>query len=127
MLRADRAPSAMENSGEQLLDVLQRLEIQYGPIRGCHRREQRGRCQPGLELFAGWLVHQCEMTQAPATFPERAGSAYEEWAELAAVDGSGAGEPESKASIGGVIFSERICLPARRLRGSPIAMALLKP
>ena len=67
MLRADRAPSAMENSGEQLLDVLQRLEIQYGPHPGLpSTRAAWAVRRPGLELFAGWLVHQCEMTQAQA-------------------------------------------------------------
>ena len=52
---------------EQLLDVLQRLEIQYGPHPGLpSTRAGWAVRQPGLKRFADWLVHQCEMTQVQA-------------------------------------------------------------
>ena len=67
MLRADGGPSVVENSVEQLFDVLQRLETQYGPHPGLpSARAAWVVRQPGLERFASWLVHQCEMTQAQA-------------------------------------------------------------
>ena len=67
MLRADAARSAVEHPGEQLLDVLQRLEIQYGPHPGLPSTRAAWKIRhPGLQLFASWLVHECEMTQAQA-------------------------------------------------------------
>ena len=67
MLRADAVESLAGHPGEQLLDVLHRLEIQYGPHPGLPstRAPWIGR-QPGLERFASWLLCQCEMTQAQA-------------------------------------------------------------
>lgn len=65
MLRADAAIAVVEHPGEQLLDVLRRLEIRYGPHPGLPSTRAAWKIrQPGLQLFAGWLVHQCEMTQA---------------------------------------------------------------
>lgn len=65
MLRADTTHSMVDQSGQQLLDVLQRLEIQYGPHPGMpSTRAAWAVRQPGLTRFASWLVHQCEMTRA---------------------------------------------------------------
>lgn len=52
---------------EQLSDVLQQLEVQYGPHPGLPptRGAWRDR-RPGLECFAGWLVHRCGMTRGEA-------------------------------------------------------------
>lgn len=52
---------------EQLSDVLQRLEIQYGPHPGLPstRGPWRER-MPGLQRFAGWLVDRCGMTRGDA-------------------------------------------------------------
>lgn len=67
MLRADNTSSVVEHPGEQPLDVLQRLEIQYGPHPGLPSTRAPWKIRrPGLQLFASWLVHQCEMTQAQA-------------------------------------------------------------
>ena len=67
MLRADAANAVVDHRGEQLLDVLQRLEIQYGPHPGLpSTRAGWAVREPGLMRFADWLVHQCEMTQAQA-------------------------------------------------------------
>ena len=67
MLRADAARSVVERPGEELLDVLQRLEIQYGPHPGLpSTRAGWAVREPDLKRFADWLVHQCEMTQAQA-------------------------------------------------------------
>lgn len=67
MLRADAGRSVVEHPGEQLLDVLHQLEIQYGPHPGLPSTRAAWKIRrPGLQLFAGWLVHQCEMTQAEA-------------------------------------------------------------
>lgn len=67
MLRAGNTSSVVEHRGEQPLDVLQRLEIQYGPHPGLPSTRAAWKIrQPGLRLFAGWLVQQCEMTQAAA-------------------------------------------------------------
>ncbi len=67
MLRADTANSVAEHPGEQLLDVLQRLEIQYGPHPGLPSTRAAWKIrQPGLQRLAAWLVHQCEMTQGQA-------------------------------------------------------------
>ena len=67
MLRADDTSPVAGHSGEQLLDILQALEIQYGPHPGLPSARAAWKVrQPGLERFAGWLVHQCEMTRAEA-------------------------------------------------------------
>ena len=67
MLRADTTSSVVERPGEQLLDVLQRLEVQYGPHPGLpSSRSAWAVRKPSLQLFAGWLVHHCEMTKAQA-------------------------------------------------------------
>ena len=67
MLRADAAGSVVEHRGEQVLDVLQALEINYGPHPGMPSTRAAWKIrQPGLKLFAGWLVHHCEMTHAQA-------------------------------------------------------------
>lgn len=52
---------------QQLSDILQQLEIQYGPHPGlpATRGAWRDR-RPGLERFAGWPVHRCGMTRAQA-------------------------------------------------------------
>ena len=52
---------------QQLSDVLQQLEVQYGPHPGMPptRGAWRDR-RTGLERFAGWLVHRCGMTRAQA-------------------------------------------------------------
>ncbi|MBX7132271.1 MAG: hypothetical protein K1X67_06300 [Fimbriimonadaceae bacterium] len=67
MLRADAAGPVVEHPGEQMLDVLQRLEIQYGPHPGLPstRAAWAVRLQ-GLKLFARWLVNECEMTRPQA-------------------------------------------------------------
>ena len=67
MLRADAGRSVVEHPGEQLLDVLHQLEIQYGPHPGLPSTRAAWKVRrPGLQLFASWLVHQCEMTQVQA-------------------------------------------------------------
>lgn len=67
MLRADAASSVVEHTEEKLLDVLQRLEVQYGPHPGLPSTRAAWKVRhPGLQLFASWLVHQCEMTQGQA-------------------------------------------------------------
>lgn len=67
MLRADDASSVVGHPGGQVLDVLQQLEIQYGPHPGLPSSRAAWKIrQPGLQLFAGWLVRQCEMTQGQA-------------------------------------------------------------
>lgn len=67
MLRADAAHPVADYSGEQLLDVLQRLEIQYGPHPGIPSTRAAWKTrQPGLQHFACWLVYECEMTRAHA-------------------------------------------------------------
>jgi len=50
-----------------LPDVLQKLEIQYGPHPGLPATRAAWRLrQPGLKCFAVWLVGRCEMTQTEA-------------------------------------------------------------
>ncbi len=67
ILRADTTRSTLEHPGEQLLNALQRLEIQYGPHPGLPSTRAAWKIrQPGLKVFAAWLVHQCEMTRAEA-------------------------------------------------------------
>ena len=67
MLRADDASSVVGHPGGQVLDVLQQLEIQYGPHPGLPSSRAAWKIRrPGLQLFVSWLVHQCEMTQAQA-------------------------------------------------------------
>lgn len=67
MLRADVQKSVAEYPGEQLLDALQALEVQYGPHPGLPSTRAAWQVrQPGLKRFAGWLVHQCEMSRAQA-------------------------------------------------------------
>jgi hypothetical protein len=57
----------VERHTQQLSDVLQQLEVQYGPHPGLPptRGAWRDR-RAGLERFAGWLVHRCGMTRAQA-------------------------------------------------------------
>lgn len=51
----------------QWSDVLQQLEVQYGPHPGMpSARGAWGDRRPGLERFAVWLVHRCGMTRAQA-------------------------------------------------------------
>lgn len=66
-LELQTAAHAVPQASEQLSDVLQQLEVQYGPHPGlpATRGAWRDRQQP-LKRFAGWLVHQCEMTRAEA-------------------------------------------------------------
>ena len=67
MLRADTGRSVVVHPGEQMLDVLQRLEIQYGPHPGLPSARAAWKIRrPGLQLFAGWLVRECEMPQGQA-------------------------------------------------------------
>lgn len=67
MLRAGEGSSTTLFGGEQLTDVLQRLEVQYGPHPGMpSTRAAWAVRQPGLRQFASWLVEQCEMTRSDA-------------------------------------------------------------
>jgi len=64
MLRTDSPHAMVERPGEQLLDVLLRLEIQYGPHPGLPSTRAAWRVrQPGLQRFADWLINQCEMSR----------------------------------------------------------------
>lgn len=67
MLRAGDGSSTAPSGAEQLTDVLQRLEVQYGPHPGMpSTRAAWAVRQAGLRLFVGWLVHGCEMTRGEA-------------------------------------------------------------
>ena len=59
--------TAVRHAPEQLWDVLQQLEVEYGPHPGMPATtgawlDRR----TGLQRFAGWLVHQCGMTRTQA-------------------------------------------------------------
>ena len=67
MLREHAAGSVTKHPGYQPLDILQRLEIQYGPHPGLpSTRAAWAVRHPALKRFAAWLVQQCEMTQVQA-------------------------------------------------------------
>lgn len=66
-LELQTAAQVVPHASEQLSDVLQQLEVQYGPHPGlpATRGAWRDR-RPGLMRFASWLVNRCGMTRAQA-------------------------------------------------------------
>lgn len=62
-----RRPGPVGHAEEQWSDVLQHLEVQYGPHPGLPSTRSAWQVrQPGLKRFAGWLMQSCEMTQTEA-------------------------------------------------------------
>lgn len=63
-----RPPSLALHHAAPLSDMLQQLEVQYGPHPGLPTTTAVWPVrQPALKSFVGWLIHRCGMTQAEAS------------------------------------------------------------